>query len=269
MKSLATTEWLKIKKYRAFWWMSAFIALSYPGINYLFYQVYKQQLKDEKMGPIVQMIPNPFTFPDVWQTVAYLSSWFVFIPSVVVIMFITNEYTYKTHRQNIIDGWSRKQFMLSKILDVLFVTLLITILYTIVAIVIGYVNQKSGSDASIWSDSKYIGFFFLQSFSQLSLAFLLAFITRKAFIALGIFLFYYIILEPIIVGVGRDKWNDMGRFMPLEISDRLIPFPRFLIANEESWEKLVAQQTPHIFYTLIVVAITWGICFYVNSKRDL
>src|SRR4030095_5563340 len=105
MNSLIKTEWLKIKGYRAFWWMTGIVALSYPGMNYIIYsQGYKKQLDDETMGPILRMIGNPFAFPEVWHTVAYISSWFIFIPSIVVIMFITNEYTYKTHRQNIIDG---------------------------------------------------------------------------------------------------------------------------------------------------------------------
>src|SRR5215208_7954109 len=139
MSTLIKTEWLKLKKYKAFWWMTGIVALAYPGINYLIYQeAYVDQLNNPTFGQILRMLPNPFTFPEVWHTVAFISSFFVFIPSVVVIMFITNEYTYKTHRQNIIDGWSRKQFMLSKMVDVLLISLLATILYVIVAFIIGY-----------------------------------------------------------------------------------------------------------------------------------
>src|SRR5688572_27661458 len=128
MSSLIKTEWLKIKKYPAFWWMLGIVALSYPGMNYAIYvNGYKDQLTDDTMGPILQMLPNPFTFPDVWQTVAFISSLFVFLPSIVIIMFITNEYTYKTSRQNIIDGWSRNNFMLSKLIDVVIISVLVTI----------------------------------------------------------------------------------------------------------------------------------------------
>src|SRR5215212_1722701 len=169
MSSLLKTEWLKIKGYPAFWWMLGIVALSYPGMNYAIYvNGYKDQLSDKTMGPILQMLPNPFTFPGAWQTVAFISSLFVFLPSVVVIMFITNEYTYKTHRQNIIDGWSRKQFMTAKLIDVLIVSLLVSLVYVIVALVIGFVSSSSGS---AWDETKYIGLFALQTFAQLSLAF--------------------------------------------------------------------------------------------------
>src|SRR5215217_6317706 len=118
MTNLLKTEWLKIRKYRAFWWMTGIIALSYPGINYLFFSIYKGLIeKGNTASHILLSLGNPFAFPEAWHTVSYLSSFFVFIPSVVVIMFITNEYTYKTHRQNIIDGWSRKQFMTAKLID--------------------------------------------------------------------------------------------------------------------------------------------------------
>ena len=269
MSSLLRTEWLKIKKYPAFWWMTGIVALSYPGMNYAIYSGgYKDQLDDKTMGPILRMLPNPFTFPDVWQTVAFISSLFVFLPSVVVIMFITNEYTYKTHRQNIIDGWSRRDFMTSKMIDVVIICLLATILYVITAFVIGIINSASAT-GNFWEGTKYIGLFFLLVFSQLSIAMLIALLVRKAFIALGIFLFYYFPLEPILVQLGKRWANGAGEFLPLEISDRLIPFPRFFIRDANEWKRLVAQSDIHTLYTILLTAITWAICFWINKRRDL
>ena len=137
--NLIKTEWLKIKKYPAFWWMTGIVLLTYPGINYIFYQIYRELLdkNDQAAAVLKMMVGNPFTFPEVWHTVAYASSIFVIIPSIVVIMFITNEYTYKTHRQNIIDGWSRNEFMISKMIDVLIISVIITLLYALVALVVG------------------------------------------------------------------------------------------------------------------------------------
>lgn len=268
MFRLLKTEWLKIRKYAAFWWMLGIVALSYPGMNYMLYtNGYKDQLKDKNMGPILRMLPNPFTFPDVWQTVAFISSLFVFLPAVVVIMFITNEYTYKTHRQNVIDGWSRKDFMLSKMIDVVVICLLATILYIITAIVIGVIN--SGDTSQLLDGTKYIALFFLQLFSQLSLALLIALLVRKAFLALGIFLFYYFPLEPMLVQLAKRWANGIGEYLPLEISDRLIPYPRWFVRDESEWRGLVAQSNIHIFYTLLLLLLTWGICFWVNQKRDL
>ncbi|MDB5251437.1 MAG: hypothetical protein JWP27_606 [Flaviaesturariibacter sp.] len=269
MSSLLQTEWLKIKKYPAFWWMLAIITLSYPGMNYMLYtHGYQDMLADKKLGPILRLLPNPFTFPDVWQTVAYTSSLFVFLPSVIVIMFITNEYTYKTHRQNIIDGWSRRDFMVSKGIDVLIISAVATLFYTITALVIGSVTTGSTAN-SFTGAGRYIGLFFLQTFSQLSLALLIAFLVRKAFIALGLFLFYFFPLEPLLVQLGKKWANGAGEFLPLEISDRMLPYPRWFIRDEAEWKTLLDQSNHHIFYTILLTAAIWALCFWVNKKRDL
>ena len=271
MRNLINTEWLKIRKYRAFWWMMGIITLSYPGINYMFFQIYKDITSEKnKSGEIAKMLlGNPFAFPEVWHTAAYFSSFFVIIPSIMVIMFITNEYTYKTHRQNVIDGWSRKQFMTSKLIDVLIITLLVTLVYFVITLIIGLINQDV-SRGTVFENTQHVGLFALQTFSQLSIAFLIAFLTRKAFIALGIFLFYVIILENLLVGLAKWKVNDIGRFLPLEISDRMIPVPAFLgKIDPKAYEQALASVNYHIIYTFVLIGLTWWLCYWLNSKRDL
>ncbi|GAB4091306.1 ABC transporter permease subunit [Flaviaesturariibacter terrae] len=268
MTNVIRTEWLKMRKYPAFWAMLGIIALSYPGMNYMFYSSgYKDQLADKQMGPILSMLPNPFTFPDAWTTVAYISSLFIFLPALMVIMFISNEYSFKTHRQNIIDGWSRTDFLVGKLIDVLLVSVLVTVLYAVTAFIIGSIN--SGAGVHPWEGSRFIGLFFLQVLAQLSLALLLALVVRKAFIALGLFMFYYFPLEPFIVAISKKRGYKWGEYMPLEISDRLIPFPRWFTRDETEWKTAVAQSNAHIGYTLLLIAVCWLLCFWINKKRDL
>src|ERR1700730_7826547 len=223
MAQILKTEWLKIKKYPAFWWVMGITALTYPGINYMFHSIYLNITeKQSAAGKVVKaLIGNPFSFPEAWRTVAYFSSIFVFIPAIVVIMLITNEYSYKTNRQNIIDGWSRKDFMTAKLSDVLLLSGLVTLLFAIVAFIIGFTNTEK-SAPNQWSLAYYIGLFFLQTFSQLSLAFVTGFLVRKSFIALAIFSFYFIIVEPIAVNLIKYKLkSEAGQFLPLEISQKL------------------------------------------------
>lgn len=270
MVYLIRTEWLKIRKYKAFWWVIGLTALSYPGISYIFHSIYETftNRQDQASLLIKTLIGNPFSFPEVWHTLAYASSLFVFIPAVVVIMFITNEYTFKTNRQNIIDGWSRNEFMASKMIDVLLVSLLITILYLAVCIITGSTNEDKGGE--VWSLSYYCGLFALQTFSQLSLAFLIGFLIKKAFMALGVFLFYFIVLEPSLVGIAKWRANDIGEYLPLEISDRLIPIPAFLgKIDKEGYEKALSNINIHILYTVLLTSFIWWLCFRMNSRRDL
>jgi ABC-2 type transport system permease protein len=270
MTTLIRTEWLKMKKYNAFWWIMGITALSYPGINYIFYLAYDNLINQPTQASQYAKfaLGNPFSFPEVWHTVAYFSSWFVFIPAVVIIMFISNEYTFKTHRQNIIDGWSRSQFITSKLMDVLILSGIITALYIVVCLVTGFSNSGAGSNPT--KNLYYAGLFALLTFSQLSIAFLIGFLVRKAFLALGIFIFYFMILENLLVGLFRWKESPVGHYMPLEISDRLVPPPAFLrLLNPDGYQKSLDAITLHIFLSIILTAIIWAICYRVNNKRDL
>jgi ABC-2 type transport system permease protein len=273
MGSLLKTEWLKIRNYPAFWLLIGLCILSYPGINYIFLNVYETIIqKKSTAGQVLGMLlGNPFAFPEVWRTTAYFSSWFIFIPSVVVIMLITNEYTYKTHRQNIIDGWNRSQFMLAKLIDVLLMVFLVTILYAIVAFIIGTSNTTDPT-ADKWNLVYHIWLFALQTFSQLSLAFMVGLIVRKSFIALGIFLFYTMVAEPIAVNLLKYKYlkNDIGRFFPFEISDRILPPPAFMgRIDEKAYQDSLDAVSRHVGYTLVLILLTWSINYWIYKKRDL
>jgi ABC-2 type transport system permease protein len=277
MLQLLRTEWLKIKNYPAFWLIIGITALSYPGINYIFLRTFKNVIaRTDEAGQIAKaFLGNPFTFPDVWHTSAYASSVFVFIPAIVIIMLITNEYQYKTNRQNIIDGWSRNNFMTGKLLDVFIISLTITLLYGVVSMFIGMSNSTA-TDVGKWKLSYYAGLFALQTFAQLSLAFLIGFFVRRAFIALGIFVFYFIIAEPIAVQALKrfpketSPFHDAGRFFPLEISDRMIPPPAFFARLDKDGYNAAKQAVgTHVVYSILFILLVWTICFWVNRKRDL
>ena len=150
------------------------------------------------------------------------------------------------------------------------ISLLISVLYIIVSMVSGYASKGEGS-GDMWDKSYFIGLFTLQTFAQLSIAFLIGFLVKKAFIALGIFIFYFLILENILVGLFKVKVNDIGRFLPFEISDRMIPVPGFLgkLESAENYQKAFDDITLHVILTLILSVIIWGICYWINSKKDL
>jgi len=270
MLYLARTEWLKLKGYWAFWVMIAITLLTYPGINTIMYYAYKDisNQKNEAGQLMGLILGQPFAFPEVWKTTAYFSSFFVFLPAVLVIMLITNEYNYKTQRQNIIDGWSRKEFITAKLINVLIISLLITIIYLVVAVGIGVINTTETK--AIWSEARFIPLFGLQTFAQLSFAFLVGFLVRRAFLALGIFIFYYLIVENIAVQWLKFKAHDEGRFLPLEISDRILPAPTFFGKfDEKKYQAALDAVNIHIVYTFVVLLIIWALCFWLNSKRDL
>jgi ABC-type transport system involved in multi-copper enzyme maturation permease subunit len=272
MTYIVKTEWLKIKNYPAFWWVFGITALTYPGINYLFLYVYHDIVSQKSTaGQVLKaLMGNPFSLPEGWRTMAFFSSFFIYIPSIVVIMLITNEYTYRTNRQNIIDGWSRKNFMAAKMIDVLLLSAIVTVLYAVVAMLIGVSNTDIGA-AGKWNLSYYIGLFFLQTFSQLSIAFTVGMLLRKAFIALAVFTFYSMIVEEFAVNILKYKYNNnIGRFFPMEISDRLLTRPLFLgKIDEAAYRQSIDAVKYHVVYAIVLLILTWLFCFWVNNRRDL
>jgi ABC-type transport system involved in multi-copper enzyme maturation permease subunit len=242
MLKILRTEWLKIRNYWAFWLVMLMTAAAYPGVNYLFWHEYQDLTKRKGAGQVMKfLLGNPFEFPETFHTTAFFSSVFVFIPAIVVIMLITNEYTYKTSRQNIIDGWSRNNFLLGKFFNVLIISLLVSLLFTIVSVVVGKIaTTKEVADP--WSQSKYI----------------------------WLFAFYFIILENAAVGISKVKKLHFGEYLPLEISDKMIPPPAFFgRLDEASYKANLAAIDRYVVYTVILTTVVWAICYIVNKKRDL
>ncbi len=276
ISNIIKTEWLKLKHYRAFWLLLFVTAISYPGINGIAYYAFMDSIDTKSQsGQLVKMLlGNPFAFPQSFHTTAYLSSFFTFIPAIVVIMLITNEYLFKTHRQNIIDGWKKNTFIWGKFISVVLVALIVTIFYLAVACFIGILATKEMSGVNVFEKVHYIGLFSLQVFCQLSMAFLLGLLIRKAFIAYGIYIFYSFILENILSGFCRlksKKWGvDYGHYLPFEISDRLIPLPPSIGKfNAADNQLAIAAINNHVVYTLLLTAFVWLLSFYIFKKRDL
>lgn len=274
MGSLINIEWLKIKKYPAFWWMLVIVMLTYPSINYMFYNVYQQVTQGKEMTNSIakMLLGNPFAFPETFHTVAYFSSFFVILPGILVIMLITNEYNYKTHKQNIIDGWSRKEFMASKLIDVAIISFVVMMVFMLVAMGFGLYADPDNL-GRIAEQLHYIPMFFLQTFAQLSIAFLLGYLVKKAFIALGIFVFYYLVVENILVAYLKYKKIPITRFLPIESSDNILIAPAFTgnfgKDSKEAYQLAITLVGEQVVITCFYTLIIWLICFKLHSKRDL
>src|SRR5437764_10406442 len=117
MLKLLKIEWMKLRYYRTFWILTSLYLASIVGINFIGYKIEQRIFEEKQSKGIAELIigQRRYSFPTVWQMTSYLSSFLLFLPGLLMIIFITNEYSYKTHRQNVIDGWSRNQFISVKL----------------------------------------------------------------------------------------------------------------------------------------------------------
>ncbi len=221
MLQLLKVEWMKVKHYRTFWVLSLLYLISIYGVNYVAYQIQDARPKKNDMADMLIGNP-PFQFPEVWQTVTYMSSFLLFIPGLLMIISFTNEYSYKTHRQNIIDGWSRRQFILVKMMLTLVLAVVSTIMVFFTALGFGLFE---GNAALSLENVQYLGYFFVQALSYSAAALLFGLLFKRSGIAIGVFFLYALVLENMLAGLLNRYVNNVGRFLPLETTDNLIPFP--------------------------------------------
>ncbi len=259
MLNLLRIEWLKIKGYKTFWILTTLFLVSIVGVNYFVFNI-----KQATAGTNAQanaLIGSPFSFPNVWHTVTYLSSFLLFIPGLMLITSITNEYTYKTHRQNIIDGWSRLQFIHVKIAMVVIISLLSTLFVFLTACLYGSISGSSFSFEKV----EFIGYYFIQAFSYSMMALLLGVFIKRSGLSIGIFFLYAFIIENFLgaalnhMGGSMKSANGLGDYLPLNTTDNLIPFPFF--------RNLVQFGTQPSFYLLLAISAVYLAVYYILSVR--
>ena len=230
MIKLLRIEWLKIKNYNAFIILSSFFALGVVAINYVIYSVNKNMFSEVNAAKMIGKF-SPYDFDKTWQTTSYAAGWILLLPALLMIMLVTNEFTYRTHRQNIIDGWSRKQFIEVKMVMALIAALLSTVIVIITALVFGL---ASGTSFSLDGFS-HTGFFFLKALTYNMVALLISVLIRRTGFATGVFFIYMgfenfvsQLLDVWSIKLRKDDGVDlgsMGDYLPMNAADGLLTFP--------------------------------------------
>ena len=247
MFNLFKIEWLKIKTYRTFWILFVGFLIFFPVAFYLSGYKYMERVsKSESMQEKIlkSLLDVPFTFPKVWQASSWYGGMFFVLMGMLFILLITNEVQYRTHRQNIIDGWSRMDFLKAKFSLLIFFVLVSTALVFIMGLLVGVIYSPSNS--SLTEGIYYVGYFMLMATIYLMLAFMIAILVKRTGLSIIIYFSLVCIVDNILWLVFTLKQSQVGYFMPLEVVDSLLPNP--------FKPKLMERRTVEDL-TLILVAI--------------
>lgn len=258
MTQLLAIEWLKIKRYRTFWILIGFFLLLLPLWNYQIAEgMIQMGTKD------LNILNKTYSFPDVWGNVGFWGSVFIFFLSILVIILTTNEYTFRTNRQNIIDGWNRLQFYHAKVLIVLVLSIVATLYVFITGMVLGFAN--GGSSTEMFTDTNKLFYFFILSVNYLGFALLVSILVKRSGLSIGLFLLYCLIVENILKSVINWKIDTkIGNLLPLQASDELLPFPLFQMVKQ-----MIPHQTNLADSTYVLVSIGWCIVYYFAGRKVL
>ncbi|HUR32140.1 MAG TPA: ABC transporter permease [Saprospiraceae bacterium] len=207
-----------------------------------------------------------FDFVDIWQNLAWPATIFKWIPAFVVIISVTLEYSQKTIKQNIIDGLSKKEFLLSKIALVTMISIGSAFLLFLLGLSLGLLYSPVNDFSSIIENLEFIPAYGLEVFVFLCMAMFFAFWIQKSGVTIILFLIYTACIEPIfsLIMQGEFKWNLW--YLPVESINRIIriPFPKYGFFDGHD----------KIFAIDVIVALGWAAIFILLSywllkRKDL
>lgn len=266
MLQLFKIEWLKIRTYRTFWVLFAGFIIFFPVAFYLSAYKYMERMNDTKTmeeNLLKMLLDAPFVFPRAWHASAWMGGLFFVLIGMLFILLITNEVQYRTHRQNIIDGWSRMDFLKAKFSILIFFVIVSTLLIFIMGLVVG--TAFSPSTAKMFEGVKYVGYFALMATLYLVLAFLVAILIKRTGLSIIIYFAIVCILDNVLWLIFTLKESQVGYYMPLEAVDSLVPNP---------FKPKMLERRTVADYTLVIAAVTyisiyaWVIITYFR-KTDL
>ncbi len=215
------------------------------------------------------------SFTKVWEYAGYAGNWMVFFFfGVLMIYTISLEVRFKTMRQSIIIGLSRKEFFISKLLIILALALIASLYYALVTFIIGWLNTSEPDLALAFTNEWAIPRYFLMCVSYMSFAMMFAYIFRNAGVAIFIYLSYVMIGENLI-RLAHLKFQESGltNYYPMNATEDLMPLPLFKLAEyiqkkEFDFDLLLSYGTAATM-TSIYICIFIAISYYNFMKKDV
>lgn len=273
MIRLFLIEWIKLRNYRAFQLLTGlyFVVVGVVCSGGTIFLNYLNNLRG-KSGNFTTVDPRilpVYEFPDVWQNVTFIAARLKIILAFIVIISLTNEITYKTFRQNIIDGLSRAEFMFSKVLMVVVLALANTLLVFLTGLINGLFYSHNISVGAIFSDLQFLGAFFLNVFVFLMFAFFIGLFIKRTGIAIVFIGIYATFLEPFTTFIMTEVkelpalFGKIASYFPVKAIRDVLPnpFPRYLFQEIQDYIAFsniaIVSCQLLIYVSLIYLLLKW------------
>jgi ABC-type transport system involved in multi-copper enzyme maturation permease subunit len=213
-----------------------------------------------------------YNFPDIWQNMAWAASLRFFIKiflGMVMIILVTNEYSYLTIRHNIFNGLSRTDFLLSKVYLAVLFSIMATLLIFLTGTILGLFYSSVISFHAFFGKMIFLAGYFVEILAFLLFSIMVGILVKRTGFAIGL-LFVYPIIELII---QQKIPESIQPFLPLNAINHILRTPNTSLIQFKSPEFNVDLQTglhgQDILVALIYSALFIGISLWVIRKRDL
>jgi hypothetical protein len=226
-------------------------------IIYIFYKIYTQ-LTSRLTGRDNDDLFSLFSADTIWATVCFATSFLLYLPGMIIINLFINEVNFKTHRQNIIDGWKRETFIYTKIGLIISISIAVTIMNVFATLLMCNITHTS---FSLISGLQMLGLSFIQTFVYLMFALLLATLFRRSGVAIIVFFIYGLLLEFFLMWVFWRIIPGAQHFLPLQVADSLIIFPGMNIKGN------IFGDNPGTLIMVIAALAFAGLYIYLTVRK--
>ncbi|MBT8260098.1 MAG: ABC transporter permease [Flavobacteriaceae bacterium] len=221
-----------------------------------------------------------FNFPYIWHFNTYVAAIFKFFLLLVIVSMMANEYSNKTLKQNLIDGLSKKEFLLSKFYTVILFSLVSTVFVFIISMILGLIYSDYNEPSIIFSDLEFLLAFFVKLLGFFSFGLFLGILIKRSAFAVGA-MFVWLMAEGFFKGMLYWKFKPNAetvmQFFPLESMSNLINQPGSRLNAVQTVAKQVGEDLSYdyaVHWYEIVIVLTWTAIFIFLSyrllkKRDL
>jgi ABC-2 type transport system permease protein len=262
MLHLLKIDLKKLTSYRTFWIVCGlyFITLAFftaSGMEFL--KWIARTFEDFGSHLNINRIPL-YHFPDVWLNLIYFSGFFKIVLAIMTVISVTNEFQYRTLRQNVIDGLSRWQFLESKILTNLLLSFLSVAMIMVISLVTGLIYTPSIDWHYVFADMEFLIAYFLEIFAFLSFALMLGIMIQRSGLTIIILLLARML--EIIIRENIDEYVPaIIPFLPLESISNLVPMP-----IQRYWFQEIRD---YLTLSSIAIALAWTFLFNYFSFLKL
>ncbi|MDO9275009.1 MAG: ABC transporter permease subunit [Lutibacter sp.] len=221
-----------------------------------------------------------FNFPYIWHFNTYIAAILKFFLLLVIVSMMANEYSNKTLKQNLIDGLSKKEFVLSKFYTVILLSFISTIFVFVVSLILGYSYSDFNEISIVTTDLEYLIAFFVKLVAFFSFGLFLGILVKRSAFAVGAML-VWLMAENFTKGMLYWKFETMVtnvmQFFPLEAMSNLIKEPFTRLGAVKTVAKQVGEDLSKDFSVQpkdVLIVIVWTAIFIYASyillkKRDL
>jgi ABC-type transport system involved in multi-copper enzyme maturation permease subunit len=219
-----------------------------------------------------------FNFPYIWHFNTYVAALLKLFLAIVIVSMMANEYSYGTLKQNLIDGLSKKEFILSKFLTVVLFALCSTVFVFVMSLILGFSFSSYTELDVVFMDLDYLLAFFVKLVGFFSFCLFLGILVKRSAFALG-FLLVWSIIEGIIKGLlvfkifpDSNTGDYITRFLPLEAMSNLIiePISRLNVIRSIGTQIGVENTKDYsVHYLSILIVLVWTYLFTYFSYKLL